>query len=298
MRSYDTNDKWDVKELARLRAEPWMVAAVQRNPSYCSWGPYEDYMWKRGRDEGPDAMGRTEDNGWESRVLVDSWGDFGWSLDDLNICANFYFEINRDSEDCPTCSGTGNHPDAQWVTESFYSHSSPFKKQTAREQAAEAVMAGFGGGFRSHTHGFGNYPDDATLLKYGEVFAHFCKEMADRGSWGDGPFHPDEERALADAGRSRDALIGHDAINRGILCEARCKRLGLPYQCDVCKGYGYVFIEPAAHLSLVLWMLHPRKGASRGVHIKRVAESDMPAVLAWLREAAEQNARLFAGVMA
>jgi hypothetical protein len=48
-------------------------------------------------------------------------------------------------------------------------------------------------------------------------------------------------------------------------------------------------------LGLVLWILHPRKGASRGVSIARVERTELPAVATWLQEAAERNAERFAG---
>lgn len=294
---YPPDCDYDQQELARLNAAPWMVDALNLNPSYLGWGPYEDYMWRRGRDEGPDDLGRTQDHGWESRVLVESWKDFGWNLNDLNECVNFYFEIDRDSKECPTCCGSGYHPDAQWVSESFYRHSSPFCQSTQRELEAEAVLVGFGGRYSSNPHGKGVNPDAETLSRYGEPFRQFCEEMRTRHCWGDGALTEDEEKALVDAGRSRDKMLGHDAINRGILIEARLKRLGLPKDCPQCDGHGEVFTEPAAHLGLVLWMLHPRKGCSRGVHIKHLRKDDLPKAVAWLKKAAERNAERFASVV-
>ena len=292
------DDDYGQKELADLNAAPWMVDALAFNPAYVFWGPHEDYMWKRGRDEGPDNFGRTSDHGWASRVLIKMWADFEWELDEMNECVNFYFEINRDSKDCPTCAGTGYHPDAQWVTESFYSHSSPFKAQTAQEAQSVMLVASFGDKRPATTHGYGTFPDEETLNRYEPAFRQFCDEMRRSGAgWGEMPLHEAEITALRDAGRDGDGPFGHDAINRSILCRARCERFGIPVSCPDCGGHGYIYTEPHAHLSLVLWMIHPRKGASRGVEIGRLQQADMPHALGFLAEAANRNVTRFTGAV-
>jgi hypothetical protein len=123
----------DEDEAKKLNAAPWQVELLALNPSYLGWGPHEDYMWTK------------DSEGWNSCQLFDSWSAFGpWHLDELNECVNFYFSVERASEDCKTCGGNGEHPDAQWVGQSWYSHSSPFKHKTLGELQAEAVMARFG----------------------------------------------------------------------------------------------------------------------------------------------------------
>jgi hypothetical protein len=157
----------DDEEAARLNAEQWQLDLLKMNPEYLGWGPHEDYMGKEG-------------DGWDSRQVFATWADFGpWKLDDLNECANFYFSVNRASEECATCAGKGTHPDAQWISESWYSHSSPFKPQGFRAMQAEAIMERFGGPAR-HLHGFGNYPSEELLQKYGAPFREFCEEMRTR----------------------------------------------------------------------------------------------------------------------
>ena len=91
--------------------------------------------------------------------------------------------------------------------------------------------------------------------------------------------------------------VGHDAINRWILVETRAKRLGVYGNCALCNGAGHIYTAPAAHLSLILWMLHPRKGASRGVEIKSLSRDDVRASAAWLSDAARRNADRFSRVM-
>lgn len=273
---------FDEDDAKRVNAESWQLALLNHNPSYCSWGPHEDYMWK-------------EKGGWDSRQIVATWAEFvpDWGLNDLNECVNFYFEVTRASEDCKTCGGNGYHPDAQWISESFYRHSSPFTHSTVGEEQAKAVMQGFGSTF-NNLHGRGAYPTRETFARYGNAFREFCEQMRVEGTWAD-KLTPDEYQALRDAGRTWDGPIGHDAINRWILVKARCKRLGVPATCS-CDGHGYTFTEPAAHVSLVLWWLHPRKGCSRGIEITRIERDDLPAIKEFLTNAAQRNAERFKGI--
>jgi hypothetical protein len=97
-------------------------------------------------------------------------------------------------------------------------------------------------------------------------------------------------------GSSFSSGFGHDAINRHILIETRAKRLGVYGRCDQCGGSGSVFTAPEARLGLVLWVLHPRKGCSRGVDIKNIEQSELPDVYAYLSQAAERNAARFAKI--
>jgi hypothetical protein len=88
--------------------------------------------------------------------------------------------------------------------------------------------------------------------------------------------------------------LGHDAINRGILVETRDKREGVYGLCERCDGKGHYYHEDSkAQLALVLWVLHPRKGASRGVEVKSITKEQVPEVLEYLREANERNVQRF-----
>lgn len=237
---------FDQDEAARLNAEQWQLDLLKLNPWYVSWGPHEDYMWKEG-------------DGWNSRVLVNTWEEFGpWKLDELNECVNFYFSVNRESKECEACDGNGYHQDAQHVVNTFYAHMNP-RGESWKDKITQDEL-------------------DA-LIESGRVKAGATLEEVNG------------ENAPNARG------FGHDAINRHILTEARLKRLGLPIHCDCCGGDGYVYTAPAAHASLTLWMLHPRKGCSRGVEIKTLKQEDLPAVFAWLKTAAERNAERFAAVL-
>ena len=237
---------FDKDEAKSLNADQWQLDLLKLNPWYVSWGPHEDYMWKEG-------------NGWDSRVLVNTWEEFGpWNLDELNECVNFYFSVNRESKDCDVCGGNGYHAKAQHVVNTFYAHMNAAGEHWNDKITQDELDA---------------------LIESGRLKPGATLEEVNGGN--------------APGARG----FGHDAINRHILTEARLKRLGLPVHCDFCGGDGYVYTAPAAHASLTLWMLHPRKGCSRGVEIKTLKQEDLPAVFAWLKAAAERNAERFAAVL-
>jgi hypothetical protein len=236
---------FDDDEAKRLNAEQWQLDLLKANPSYCSWGPHEDYMIVHG-------------DGWNSPIVSDSWSDFGpWELDDLNECAGFYFEVDRESQECGACGGNGYHPLAQEVVNGFYSHMNERGEHWNDKITQDEFDA---------------------LLKAGRV-------------------QPTDTVASVNAANAPGARrMGHDAINRMILTEARLARLGLPKLCPECEGHGSIYTAPTAHVSLVLWWMHPRKGASRGIEVKHIQRSDLPAVQAFLRKAADRNTQRFAGV--
>lgn len=285
---------YDVREADRLNAEKWQIDLLDLNPSYPFWGPHEDYMWKK------------EDAGWESPIHRDGWGSFDISPDDLNEIVHFYFQVDRNSTACPVCGGpeggSGVHPDGQWISESFYRHSSPFCQRTEDDVRATAILRSFGGTDHRPIHAHGSFPAEETLKKYGPEFRAFCEEMRDGdGFWCD-KITQDELDALVESKRTKDKTLAevncstHDAINGFILVQARCKRMGVPRVCESCEGYGTVFTEPSAHVNLVLWLIHPRKGASRGVEIKDIKQHDLPDVYKLLRKARDRNAERFSKI--
>lgn len=317
MRSYP-EDADDQKRLELLNAAPWMIDALKCNPSYVYWGPHEDYMMAPGRDESTETNPYKKDSGWASRVLLADWKSFEqWSLDDLNECVHFYFEINRASEECATCGNSGYHPDAQWVERSWYEHSSPFANESSESRSIETMLKSFSNTAPSaEPLRRAGVPSAAMLHRYGKPFSDFCKEMLKYRYWSN-RLTQDEVDELVKRGRlhelTRDGKhptaaevndwsasggLRHDSINRWICVEQRLKRFGIPKKCPDCDGHGYVFTEPDAHLSLVLWWLHPRKGCSRGIEIKRLSQENFESAKAFLRKAAERNAERFKGIMA
>lgn len=297
----DTDDK---KDLDELNCAPWMVDLLKLNPEYVFWGPHEDYMC--------DTKSQ-----WGSRIIKESWVDFGpWGLDELNECVNFYFELARENKQCETCQGSGYHPDAQWIAESFYKHSSPFVKHSAMEIAqGDALAAKFGLISSGHDLRRAAIPN-ALVVKYGAAFAEFVDQMMNTdGQWAD-KITADEAdvlaehhrnynfkelagQALADAmnAREKNGGLGHDGINRLYLIEQRCKRLGVPVRCEPCNGSGHIWTADDGHVNLVLWWLHPRKGCSRGIEVKHIQEHEVPEILGYLTKAARRNAERFGAVV-
>lgn len=243
---------FDKDEAELLNAEPWQIEMLELNPSYICWGPHEDYMWKEG-------------GAWDSRQVFASWAEFGpWRLDELNECVNFYFSAHRPNVECPSCNGSGLHPQSLGVHGTFYPHQCD-ELGVSRSQAWHDNIT----------------QDEAQAL---------IDAKRNRGRT-----TAEEINAV---NRGRSSLDMHDAINRHILIEARCKRLGLPVQCDECSGHGRVFTSEKAQLSLTLWWLHPRKGCSRGLEITNVERAELPAVREFLKQAAERNAQRFAKIVA
>lgn len=201
--------------------------------------------------------------GWDSRQIFPTWSDFGpWGLDDLNECVNFYFSVNRESKECGTCGGNGYHRDAQEVVNSFY----------------------------SHMNQKGEHWDD-------KITEDEVKVLLDAGRLWDWTRNGKTPTAAeVNAAQNQGGFMGHDCINRTILTRARLKRLGIPVKCDECAGHGSIFTAPAAHVSLTLWWLHPRKGCSRGIEIEHIEESEVPSVREFLRTAAKRNADRFAKI--
>lgn len=277
-------DAWDHKAAERLNAAPWQMELLKFNPEYAHWGPGDDYM------KGFDG------NDWNSAQKSATWANFDKSLNELNECVNFHFAVERASEKCSACKGSGIHPDAQWVADSFYQHKSPFIYNPEEDARTAAITARFGLHLSDSCHARGSYPDAATLKRYNAHFKAFCQEMQNGcGYWGKNT--TEEDHAILRQEHRRTPgdphFLSHDAINIGVMSRARCEKYGIPYECPKCEGHGYTYTAPAAHVELTLWRIHPRKGASRGVLIERVDQADLPAIFTWLREAAKRNAERF-----
>ena len=234
---------YDEKEVKELNAEQWQIDLLKLNPGYVYWGPHEDYMYNDGK-------------GWDGRVIHETWKDFGpWELNELNECVNFYFSVNRRSEECKICGGNGYHSDAQEIVNTFYAHMNDAGIHWNDKITQDELDA---------------------LIKHGRFKSGITVEEVNNKNkpWSRG-------------------IESHDAINRSILIEARLKRLGIKKLCDECNGNGFVYIEPKASVYLTLWMLHPRKGCSRGVEISNIEQDDLPAIFEWLKDAAKRNADRF-----
>jgi hypothetical protein len=203
-----------------------------------------------------DYMSKKGD-GWDSRIEHESWKSFGpWTLDEYNEVVNFYFEVNRNTKDCETCDHTGYNPETKKISDEFY----------------------------SHTNNNGVHWDDKITQDEFEALKEYgrCRD-----------FNTVYEVNKANSRESRKFLGSHDAINRWILIETRDKRFGVWGKCPDCKGNGYLFTEEKGHLDLQIWVLHPRKGCSRGVYIKNIQKEELSEVVEFLKSAAKRNAERF-----
>lgn len=270
MRTYP-EDEFDRKELEELNAEGWMVETLKLNPDYVHWGPHEDYM--------------SGGKGWEENYFSKTWDEFSstFSLDDLNECVNFYFFIRRESEGCSLCGETGLNPATRQISEDFYNFENKGRRwcDDITEDEVEA------------------------LVRAGRLWdltdrVHFNEENNRWMKWADGQKTVCEKPKIPtpeEVNNWNKTSLGHDAINRHILIEARAKRLGVWGFCEKCEGKGYIYTEDKGKLGIVLWMLHPRKGASRGVEIKELTKEDMSGVYSFLNKAAERNANRFSKIL-
>lgn len=278
MRTLPEDDD-DQKELARLNVEPWMVEYLKLNPEYVHWGPGEDHMATNGEN-------------WGDSQEVGGWSAFGpWKLDELNECVHFYFELERPSAKCEPCGKSGYNPETKILADTFYDHGDfgiDFGTMTMHGSIAGARRPRGATGRR--------WCDDITQDEVDALVAAGRLRSFDaaKREWISVPRTAVEvNTANAQGAKHLRHDLSHDGINRGILIETRARRLGVWGTCPSCEGNGYVFTAPRGHLNVVLWILHPRKGCSRGVRVRNLSETDAAAAKAWLVAAARRNAVRF-----
>lgn len=263
MRKLPEDDEGE-KELDRLACEPWMIEYLKLNPDYPHWGPGDDYMAPTNKEHG----------GWNSSLEVESWKAFGpWSLDDYNECVHFYFELNRLHKVCVTCGRSGYNPATKEIADTFYDFEGTGQRWSDKitQDEVDALIAE--GRLRAWLEG-----EWKTVSRTAEEV-----NAANRGG------------AKYSLGASD---LMHDAFNINILIKTRAKRLGVYGLCPMCEGEGYQFTQPQGQMNLVVWMLHPRKGAARGVRILNLSKKEAMKARQWLSKAAERNAARFAKVQA
>jgi hypothetical protein len=74
-----------------------------------------------------------------------------------------------------------------------------------------------------------------------------------------------------------------------------------PWTLDVrneCVNFYFEVNDDDRSLALILWWLYPRKGTSKIIEVKNIQECDRPAVIAFLKEAAQRNAARFSKITA
>lgn len=271
MRKYpDLTNDYDLAELEDLKAEDWMVECLKMNPSYCGWGNFEDYMM-----EGSGQWSKP----WNAPTVQEGLIE----LDDLNECVNFYFQVTRRNKPCTACEGTCYNPATKQLYDDWYDFAGTGRRWCDKITQDEVVELVKQGRLTELTD---------RRYSYDGLWHYWDREAKEQKLLEGEPNFPTAEKVNAWAQKG----MGHDAINCWICVETRARRLGVWGPCEVCRGRGKVYLEPKAHLSLQLWILHPRKGCSRGIYIERVEKEDLPRVTEFLQEAARRNQARFSRV--
>lgn len=271
MRTYPT-DESDLKEAARLGAPTWMLDALKLNPSYPHWGNHEDYMCSK-------------DSGWREAQELATVADL-WPQDDWNELVHGYYFIDRDGESCEACGHSGYNPATSKIADDWYGNRDHRDRWNTKLTQDEVVALVEEGRLWDLTKGFRG---------------HYDRETSQWMVWQDDkrvpyegiPYIPTPEEVNTWAGGRG---LGHDSINRMICVETRAKRLGVYGKCPTCDGHGYVYTEEKPRLALQMWMLHPRKGASRGVIVRNVNPEDMATVAAYFQTAMDRMIERMAGM--
>lgn len=295
MRTYNPKYKDDAAEAAKLNALPWQLDLLKLNPSYVHWGNGEDYMAKSG------------DAGWDRPVIVPTWGENGFQgLDDYNECVHFYFTVQRSNYTCPFCDGEGVNPATKRIANDFYDFDNTgarWADKITQDEVVALIKNGRLSNLAKPTTSLDgkqtttNYYYDEEKGKWYGWFRIEGEPMKGKKRQVKPPTEfPTAEEVNALQNKKGAGFHSHDAINRWILIDTRARRLGVYGKCTQCGGDGYIFDEPEAKVGLQLWVLHPRKGAARGVYVENITEADLPSVFKYLGEAAKRNAKRFSKI--
>jgi len=268
MRNYEAD------EVKVLNAEEWQLECLKKNPEYCSWGNYEDYMTNK-------------DSQWGSAIELESVSKL-WGLDELNELVNFYFEVTRENKPCKHCDQSGLNLKTKQLKDSWYS----FDK-------SDWISIGIN---KRYNNAAWQYHlteiEIKALVEAGRlndlmpIRCSYDKENEKWYGWIDGKKQEIEKPEYPSPEKVNEWSIkgfGHDSINQWIALEARARHLGVYGHCEHCEGQGYIYTEPKAKLSLQMWFIHPRKGSSRGVYLKNIEQSEVVGVIEYLKEARQRN---------
>lgn len=282
MRSYpNLEDKYDKVDVERLKVKEWQLNLLKKNPSYPHWGNYEDYMC-------------TEQESWRSPVELESFKD-RFELDDYNELVHFYFEVYRKNHQCPHCEGENFNSEMKKISDDWYDFHETGRKWCYNITDVEVEALVRDGRLK-------DLMEDKKWIRFDEETNKWM--FMDDSVWENRHWVECEKPIMPSAQEVNDwaarrgkyagakGHFGHDAINKWVCVEARAKHLGVYGHCPHCEG-GFIYDEPEARVALQLWILHPRKGASRGVYIKNIEENEVPEVISYLKEAAERNANRF-----
>lgn len=249
----------NLKEVEELNAKDWMIECLKMNPDYLGWGVYEDYM-------------SSDNGGWDSRVIVDCWDDFNFQLDDLNEMVNFYFSLERDNCQCHKCEGCGYNEETKKIYDDWYDLANTGRRWDSKLTQHEVDALVDANRLFNFTH---NFVKGQGWVEKSPKYVPTADEV---NAW-----------------NSRG--LGHDSINKYICVKARAQREGVFGHCDTCNGDGYIFTEDNGRLAITFWILHPRKGCSRGVMVKNIKETELDKVKKYILDAKNRNNDRFSKVI-
>ncbi len=198
---------------------------------------------------------------WGSPLFFKSWVDHTIELDDLNEVVHYYFEVKRDTKDCTCENGYSAYATRFKEEQPYYRKDVPKSRLPGERLTDEALQVLF-------------------------ERKRICTE-------GVNPSTKDLRQVALDRG---NMLM--DSMSIHTLLDHECRKQGVPLTCSICDGDGRVYLETPAYLSLVYWLLHPRKGAGRGVEVNHIEREQLPEVYRFLSQAAERNAKRFEKVVA
>lgn len=273
MRKYpDLNNKYDVRDLELLKVQEWQLEALKMNPDYPHWGNDEEYMWKNG------------DSGWDRPIEIEGISNL-FTLDDYNELVHFYFFLSRKNHQCPSCEGSNYNKETHQLSEDWYDFKGTGRRWDKKLTEVEIEALVKGGRLSDLMDSWYRFDEETnTWMSLDQTVEYSKREWVPC----EAPVMPTPDQVNIWASNG----LGHDAINKMICVKARAKHLGIYGHCDLCED-GYVYDEPAGKLGLQMWILHPRKGASRGVRLSEIKELELPQIVEYLKSAAARNADRF-----
>jgi hypothetical protein len=291
MRYYPDSEEELATELKNMAAEPWMMEQLRRNYGYVSWGPHEDYQWIRdlANPNSPRkfptwaAFRKGFTPGEHPEVHQDRSGGeiVGW-----------YFNVAREMKDCVACDQSGLNPESKRINDDWYDFARTgrrWDKQLTQDEVDALIKEGR---LYSTMHVSTREALDK-LVTDGRITAERAEEL-----WENRDKDKDQQIENDDGVTSRlrvhipwrDTVpaeeinqgYNHDAINRWICVETRCRRLGVWGYCEVCNGNAYLPVDLKGRLQLVLWIVNPATGQNYGLEVDNIEEDELEDVYDFL----------------
>lgn len=296
MRYYPDDEKELAKELKDYAAEPWMVEQLRRNWNYVNWGPHEDYQWVRDLSD-PNSPRKFPT--WKAFRTNFTPGELPTDTNDRSggEIVGWYFSVARERKACVKCGESGLNPESRAISESWYDfdhRGTRWCSDITQDEADKLVEEGrlWDLVTVSSREGLDH------LVKEGRITAERAEELWEGRDKSRDQEYTDDNGDVAGTRvhiKWRDTVpaaevntwnegrgFGHDAINRWICVETRCRRLGVWGHCDACDGDGYIPVDLHGRLQLVLWIVNPETGQNYGLEVDNIEEDELPSVFDFL----------------